>query len=54
MSANILAIDKMNDLAILKADITPYKVYPVATEDAPLLEDIIIAGYPLGKKLVPL
>ena len=51
LSANILAIDKMNDLAILKADITPYKVYPVATEDAPLLEDIIIAGYPLGKKV---
>ena len=52
VSADVLAVDKMNDLAILKADLTPSKVYPVATEDASLLEDIIIAGYPLGKKLV--
>ena len=51
INANILAIDKMNDLAILKADLTPLKVYSVATEDASLLEDIIIAGYPLGKKV---
>jgi S1-C subfamily serine protease len=51
IKADILAVDKMNDLAILKADITPSKVYSVATEDASLLEDIIIAGYPLGKKV---
>ena len=49
--ADVLAVDKMNDLAILKADITPLKVYSVANEDASLLEDIIIAGYPLGKKV---
>jgi len=47
----ILATDKKNDLAILKVDLTPSKVYSVATEDASLLEDIIIAGYPLGKKV---
>jgi len=51
VSADVLAVDKMNDLAILKADLTPTKIYPVATEDASLLEDIIIAGYPLGKKV---
>ena len=51
VSADVLAVDKMNDLAILKADLTPSKVYPVATEDVSLLEDIIIAGYPLGKKV---
>jgi S1-C subfamily serine protease len=51
ISADVLAVDKMNDLAILKADLTPSKVYSVATEDASLLEDIIIAGYPLGKKV---
>jgi len=49
--ADVLAVDKMNDLAILKANLVPEKVYPVATEDAGLLEDIIIAGYPLGKKV---
>ncbi len=51
ISADVLAVDKMNDLAILKADIIPSKVYSVATEDASLLEDIIVAGYPLGKKV---
>ncbi len=49
--ADVLAVDKMNDLAILKANLLPNKVYPVATEDVGLLEDIIIAGYPLGKKV---
>jgi S1-C subfamily serine protease len=49
--ADVLAVDKMNDLAILKANLIPNQVYSVATEDAGLLEDIIIAGYPLGKKV---
>jgi S1-C subfamily serine protease len=49
--ADVLAVDKMNDLAILKANLIPNQVYSVATEDAALLEDIIIAGYPLGKKV---
>ena len=49
--ADVLAVDKMNDLAILKANLIPNKVYSVAIEDAGLLEDIIIAGYPLGKKV---
>ena len=51
IEANTLAVDKMNDLAILKSNIKPPKVYPVSMEDAQLLEDIIIAGYPLGKKV---
>lgn len=51
VEANTLAIDKMNDLAILKTNLRPSKVYPVSTDDAELLEDIIIAGYPLGKKV---
>jgi S1-C subfamily serine protease len=51
VTANVLAVDKTNDLAILKTNLTPNKVYPVANEDAALLEDIIIAGYPLGKKV---
>ena len=51
INTDTLAVDKTNDLAILKANMTPNKVYPIATEDATLLEDIIIAGYPLGKKV---
>ena len=48
---DILAIDKMNDLAIMKGNIKPQTIYPVATVDASLLEDIIIAGFPLGKRV---
>ncbi len=51
IETDTLAVDKKNDLAILKANLIPLEIYPVAKEDAPLLEDIIIAGYPLGKKI---
>ena len=46
-----LAVDKINDLAILKVNIKPKKIYAVSTEDAKLLEDVIVAGYPLGKNI---
>jgi len=46
-----LAVDKKNDLAILKVNIKPKKIYAVSTEDAKLLEDVIVAGYPLGKNI---
>ena len=51
IEAKVLAIDKMNDLAIIKAKIKPNKVYSVSREDVALLEDVIIAGFPLGKKV---
>ena len=51
IAAQVLAIDKTNDLAILQANITPGKVYPVSKEDVTLLQDIIVAGFPLGKKV---
>ena len=51
IEAKTLAIDKVNDIAILKANIKPDKVYSVSNEDVSLLEDVIVAGYPLGKKV---
>ena len=51
IEAKVLAIDKTNDLAILQAKITPGKVYSVSNEDVTLLQDIIVAGFPLGKKV---
>ena len=48
---SILAVDKINDLSILKANLKPKKYYSVAFEDSSLLEEIIIAGYPLGKEV---
>jgi hypothetical protein len=51
IDAKVLAIDKMNDLAILKSAINPDQIFSVAKEDADLLENIIIAGFPLGKSV---
>ena len=49
--SEILASDKINDLAIIKSNIVPKKTYSVSNIDAKLLEPVIIAGYPLGKKI---
>jgi len=51
IEAKTLAIDKTNDLAIIKAKINPAKFYAVSNEDVSLLQDIIVAGFPLGKKV---
>ena len=51
VKARVLAMDRFNDLAILKTNLTPSNVYSVSNEDVQLLEDVIIAGYPLGKKV---
>ena len=49
--SDVLAVDKMNDLAIIKANISPKKVFTIAGDDASLLEEVIVAGYPLGNKI---
>ena len=46
-----LAIDKVNDIAIIQANIKPDKFYSVSKEDVSLLEEVVVAGYPLGKKV---
>ena len=47
----VLAVDKVNDIAILKASEKPDVIFPVSNEDVSLLEDVIVAGYPLGKQI---
>ena len=51
LDANVLFTDGMNDLAIIKANLKPNTIFPVSNEDVSLLEDIIVAGYPLGKDI---
>ena len=48
---DIIAVDKTNDLAIIKAEMNPNKVFPVSNEDVSLMQDVIVAGFPLGKKV---
>jgi len=49
--ANVIATDVKNDLANLKSNIRPTRFYKISKDDPKLLEDVIIAGYPLGKKV---
>jgi S1-C subfamily serine protease len=51
VDAQILAVDKMNDIAILKTNIKPDSIFPISNEDVSLLEDVVVAGYPLGKQV---
>jgi peptidyl-prolyl cis-trans isomerase A (cyclophilin A)/peptidyl-prolyl cis-trans isomerase B (cyclophilin B) len=47
-SVVVIAADRVNDIALLKADLTPPAVFPLS-QDAPyLLQDIYAAGYPFG------
>ena len=47
----VLAVDKVNDIAILKSNEKPDDIFPVSNEDVSLLEDVIVAGFPLGKQI---
>lgn len=47
----VLAVDKVNDIAILKSNIKPDVIFSVSNEDVSLLEDVIVAGFPLGKEI---
>jgi S1-C subfamily serine protease len=47
----ILAIDRKNDLAILKGDFKSNDSFAISKEDGILLEEIYVAGYPFGKSV---
>jgi S1-C subfamily serine protease len=44
-----IAEDRQNDLAILKSEIKPDFVFPLAGSNPYALQDIIVAGYPFGE-----
>jgi len=51
VEVDVIAYDEKNDLAILKSDIRPKKYYRISKKDPKLMDDIVIAGYPLGNKI---
>ena len=51
VEVDVIAYDEKNDLAILKSDIRPKKYYRISKNDPKLMDDVIIAGYPLGNKI---
>jgi len=50
-NSKVIAVDKRNDLAIIDTNISSNYVFSVSDVDAQLLENVIVAGYPLGKKV---
>ena len=51
IGVDIIAYDEKNDLAILKANTKPKKFYRISKNDPKLMDDLIIAGFPLGTKI---
>jgi len=51
LEAKVLSIDKVNDIAILKTNINSDSAFAVSNEDVSLLEDVVVAGFPLGKQI---
>ena len=47
----VLARDKTNDLALLKANFTPKAVFSIKQKNAALMEEIMVAGYPFGRSV---
>ena len=49
--ARVSSFDKFNDLSLLKIDLTTNTHLNLSNSDVNLLDDIIVAGYPLGKEV---
>jgi len=45
----ILATDRINDLSLMKSKVIPKDYFSVSENDAVLLDEIYVAGYPFGK-----
>lgn len=51
IAAAIITVDMVNDLALLKASLTPNSVFKISNDNPHLLGDIYVAGYPYGNSL---
>jgi uncharacterized protein len=49
--ARVVATDDTNDLALLKTDLEDDNFIPISGSNVSLLEDVIVAGYPLSNSL---
>ena len=51
LDSNTVAVDKANDIALLKINNNSNDFFTISNQDVSLLEDVIVAGYPLGKNI---
>lgn len=50
-ATTLVASDLVNDLALLKTNINPIDIFPIAKKDIGLLEEVFVAGFPFGKAI---
>ncbi len=51
LNADILAVDKINDLALIKINQKLENFMTISNQDVSLLEEVVVAGFPLGKDI---
>jgi len=51
LPAELVAVDKKNDLALLKVDFRPNAILKLSRDAPQLMEDVFVAGYPFGRKV---
>ena len=51
INTDLIASDRLNDLALLKATINPPYVFPISSDIPYGTQEIVVAGYPFGDKL---
>ena len=51
IKTTVVAYDPINDLALLKATFTPDEFLRISNNDADLLQDVFVAGFPFGHAL---
>lgn len=47
----IIAVDKINDLALIKSEIKPDIVFPLSGKNPSLIQEIYVVGYPFGEAI---
>ena len=51
IAATIITYDLKNDLALLKGNFRPSTVLPLSADSPEILQDVIVAGYPFGRRV---
>jgi hypothetical protein len=51
ISADLVATDSANDVALLKAEFVPKRYFLMSRSGSSLLQEVYVAGYPFGKRI---
>ncbi len=51
IKSTILYRDRINDLALLKGDFTPSKVFSISRRNPEIMQEVYVSGYPFGTRI---